>query len=199
MALKVALTGGLASGKSEVAGQFHALGAAVVDADAFVHDLYQANARGTKEVVRLFGTQVLAVDGRVDRGVLGRLVLAESQALDSLNRAIHPLVRTRVDEWYDTLDPQVKVAIVEASLVVETGAYLEYDTVVVVWCRPEQQLDRAVQRGMSRDRALALLQAQMPLDEKRKIADSVIDNSGDRETLELKVAQVWRELLLRAD
>ena len=198
MPLKVALTGGLASGKSEVASRLGALGAEIVDADAFVHSLYQPNAEGTKEVVRLFGPEVLTVDGSVDRRVLGRVVLSDSLALDRLNGAIHPLVRARIEEWYETLDEQVELAVVEASLVVETGAYLDYDAVVVVWCRSEQQLDRAVLRGMTEVRARALLKAQVPLDEKRRLADLMIDNSGTPEQLTVEVSRVWEVLLCRA-
>lgn len=197
MVFRVALTGGLASGKSEAARHFKALGAEVIDADEVVQQLYEADAEGTRQVALLFGSEVLASDGSVDRRALGRVVLNDSGAMDRLNRTIHPLVRDRLKSWFESL-PEGSVAVVEAALVLETGAYRNYDSVVVVWCEAEDQVSRAVARGMDEERARGLLRAQMPIEEKKLRADWLIDNSGDRGELAAEVARVWSGLLDRA-
>lgn len=194
----VALTGGLASGKSTVASLLEARGAAVLDADQVVRSLYQPGEAGATAVGGLFGGGVLAAGGGVDRGALGDLVLSDPDARGRLERAIHPLVRERVAAWLDELRARSSpppLAVVEAALLVETGAYRAYDLLAVVWCPRERQLERARERGMSLERARALLAAQLPLDVKRDLADLAVDNSGGRERLEVEVGRAWGDLL----
>lgn len=192
----VGLTGGLASGKSTAARLLAGLGAAVLDADAVVHELYGAEGEGARIVAGLFGKHVLGPDGAVDREALSRVVLAGGGAIDRLNRAIHPLVRRRIAAWVGGLEPSA-VAVVEATLMVETGSFRDYDVLAVVWCRPEQQLERALRRGVPEGRARSLLAAQMPLDDKRRLADIVIDNSGGEAELPAEVARAWEEIRAR--
>ena len=198
----VGLTGGLASGKSAAAIALAACGAAVCDADALVHELYRADHDGARKVAALFGRSVLAADGSADRAALGRAVLGDAPALERLNSAVHPLVRERVSTWLADLrrlsDPP-RVAVVEATLLVETGSYRDYDLLAVVWCRPEQQLARALARGVGRERARDLIAAQAPLESKRRRADVVIDNSGPLESLEAEVGRAWVEILHRCE
>ncbi len=194
----VALTGGLASGKSTVAAGLAARGAAVIDADQVVHQLYQPKARGTEQVRALFGATILAPDGSVDRTALGQQVLASSEALQQLNQTIHPLVRDRITSWIKelrALSPMPLLAVVEAALLIETGSYRQYDLLVVVWCRPEQQLTRAIARGVDAQRAHQLLAAQLPLDQKRRLADVVIDNSGCPAELKKGLDHTYQQLL----
>lgn len=194
----VGLTGGLASGKSSVARVLAGLGAAVLDADAVVHELYRSGQPGAEAVRELFGPGVLDASGGVDRGALAARIQEEVGALERLNLAIHPLVRERVRRWIDQLSWRSEpppVAVVEATLMVESGSYRGYDLLAVVWCRPEQQLERAVGRGMPEARARALLAGQMSLDEKRRLADLVIDNSGTPEELPARVDDAWRRIL----
>ncbi len=193
----VGLTGGLASGKSTVARLLAALGAHVIDADALVHQLYAPGARGAAAVRKLFGPAVLSDDGRVDREKLAERVLSDREALARLNAAIHPLVRERIAAWLAGLPGERSVAVVEASLLIETGSFSSYDLLAVVWCRPEQQLERAIGRGMSEARARALLTAQAPIDRKRELADIVIDNSGERTALASEAERAWNETLAR--
>jgi len=193
----VGLTGGLASGKSSVASLLVERGAAVLDADAVVHHLYRPGAEGARVVVDLFGPSVLNEDGSVDRSRLGEQVLSERGAVSRLNAAIHPLVRQHVDHWLEGLEslPDAPaVAVVEAALLVETGGWRRYDLLMVVWCRPEQQLERAVTRGVPPDRARALLAHQRPLTEKRSLADLWVDNSGDPPDLVPEVDRAWEAL-----
>ncbi|NOZ94847.1 MAG: dephospho-CoA kinase [Acidobacteria bacterium] len=194
----VGLTGGLASGKSSVARMFAGLGAAVLDADAVVHELYRSGEPGAEAVRKLFGPAVLDATDGVDRGALAARIQEEAGALARLNVAIHPLVRERVRRWIDELSRRSeppRVAVVEATLMVESGSHRGYDLLAVVWCRPEQQLERAVGRGMPEARARALLSGQMSLDEKRRLADLVIDNSGAPEELPARVDHAWRRIL----
>jgi dephospho-CoA kinase len=196
----VGLTGGLASGKSSVAVMLARRGAEVLDADALVHELYRPGCEGARTVAELFGAALLAADGSVDRPALGRLVLTDRLKLERLNQAIHPLVRARVAGWLDELGERPRlpeVAIVEAALLVETGSYDDYDLLVVVWCHGQQQLERAVARGVPEERARALLAAQLALDRKRAVADVVVDNSGSREQLVAEVDRAWAEIRAR--
>ncbi len=194
----VGLTGGLASGKSTVARMFGELGAAVIDADTVVHELYREGESGAREVARLFGREILAADGGVDREALAARIATDTDARHRLEAAIHPLVRRKVGEWLQALegaDEPPSVAVVEAALLVETGSFRSYDLLVVVWCPPEQQVERAVSRGMPEDRVRALLAAQLPLAEKATRADVVVDNSGSQTDLGAEVDRVWREIL----
>jgi dephospho-CoA kinase len=196
----VALTGGLASGKSTVARLLEARGVPVLDADREVHRLYATGAAGAVLVARLFGDGVLAADGGVDRAALARRVFADAEALARLNAAVHPLVRAAVEDWVgglaDSADPP-PVAVVEAALLVESEGRDAYDLLVVVWCPTRQQLERAVARGMSEERVRAVLAAQLPIDAMRAAADVVIDNSGGLEALAAEVDRAWREVLER--
>ena len=192
----VGLTGGLASGKSTVAEILESLGAEVFDCDTHVHELYRPDGAGAKDVAFLFGDTVLNSDGGVDRSLLAELVLGNPAARRRLEGAIHPLVRSGVDAWVGTLGPRA-VAVVEAALLVETGTWRNYDLLAVVWCDPEQQFERAVARGMSEDRVRGLVAAQMPMVDKRELAEIVIDNSGSRNGLEAEVRRAWSEIVKR--
>ena len=192
----VGLTGGLASGKSKVAGILEGLGAEVFDCDTHVHALYRPGGAGAKDVGFLFGDAVLDPDGGVDRTLLAERVLGDVAARARLEGAIHPLVRSGVDEWLGTLPPHA-VAVVEAALLVETGWWRNYDLLAVVWCDPEQQIERAVARGASDERARGLLAAQLLMADKRELAQVVIDNSGSMDELDAEVQRAWGEILER--
>jgi len=190
----VGLTGGLASGKSTVAGILEGLGAEVFDCDSHVHELYRPGGAGAKDIAFLFGDAVLDSDGGVDRALLAELVLGDPAARGRLEGAIHPLVRSGVEEWLGTLGPSA-VAVVEAALLVETGTWRHYDFLAVVWCDPDQQIERAVARGVPVDRAQGLLAAQRPMAEKRDLADVAINNNGSRDELDAEVRRAWSEIV----
>jgi dephospho-CoA kinase len=171
-----------------------ALGAEVFDCDDHVHELYEPGAAGALDVAYLFGETVLDPEGRVDRDLLSKLVLENPEARARLEGAIHPLVRDGVGRWLGTLGP-CSVAVVEAALLVETGSWRDYDLLAVVWCEPDQQLRRALARGVPEARARGLLVAQKPLADKRDLARVVIDNSSVREDLDAEVRRAWSEIL----
>ncbi len=193
----VGLTGGLASGKSSAARLLTGRGAAVLDADRVVHDLYRAGRSGATAVASLFGAGLLLEDGSVDRGALARRLAGDAAAIAELNAAVHPLVRREVAAWLEQLvgrpDPSA-VAVVEAALLVESGGYRGYDLLAVVWCRPDQQLARAVARGTPEARARELMAAQATLEERRRLADVLIDNSGSPARLAEEVERAWVEI-----
>jgi dephospho-CoA kinase len=190
----VGLTGGLASGKSTVARLLAELGAEIFDCDTYVHELYSPDGAGTAAVRALFGDAVLGTDRGVDRDLLAAVVLGDDGNRERLERAIHPLVREGADRWL--ADPARRpVALIEAALLVETGAWRLYDLLLLVWCEPEQQLERAISRGMPAARAQVLLAAQLPLREKRGLADVIVDNSGSRANLEAEIRRAWSTIL----
>jgi dephospho-CoA kinase len=193
MPCTVGLTGGLASGKSTVARMLGARGVPVFDADVAVHELYRPGKEGARAVTELFGPAMLDAEGGVDRRELAERVLSDPEARSRLETAIHPMVRRRVVTWLGSISDE-SIAVVEAALLVETGSYRDYDVLVVVWCEPEQQFERALSRGVPRDRARGLLTAQTPLDQKRRLADVVVDNSGNLEDLEDEVNQAYSEI-----
>jgi len=189
----VGLTGGLACGKSTVAQLLDARGVPVFDADVVVHELYRPGHEGARVVSELFGPEALDAEGGVDRRELAELVLDDSEARSRLEAAIHPMVRRRVAIWLGSLD-SVPIAVVEAALLVETGSYRDYDVLVVVWCEAEQQFERALGRGVPRDRARRLLAAQTSLERKRQLADVVVDNRGNLEDLENELNRAFSEI-----
>lgn len=191
----VGLTGGLASGKSAVAALIAERGIPVLDADAVVHRIYGSGEVGASFVEELFGHEVLCCDGSVDRLKLRDLVVDDHEARHRLNVGIHPLVRSEIGRWLAAIDDPI--AVIEAALLVETGGYSEYDVLMVVWCRPDQQLTRAVVRGVPEDVARGLLQAQAPIADKLAVADVVVDNGGPPEDLELEVERGWSEVVGR--
>ena len=190
----VGLTGGLASGKSTVASILVNRDIPVLDADAVVHYLYRPGGEGAAAVTRIFGTAVLDENGGVDRRVLGGRVLRDRDLRLALERAIHPLVRQEILRWLNDLDP-VPVAVVEAALLVETGSYRAYDVLMIAHCSSDQQLERALEKGIPEERARALMKAQCPLDEKRQVADVVIDNSGALDDLEEETERAWSKVV----
>jgi dephospho-CoA kinase len=189
----VGLTGGLASGKSTIATILADRGVPVFDADVAVHELYRADGKGASAVATIFGEEVLNAIGGVDREALASRVLGDDRARLQLEAAIHPLVRRLIAKWLESL-PDEPVAVVEAALLVETGSYRDYDVLMVAWCRPHQQLERAVARGLAADRAQGLINAQLPLDEKKQVADVVVDNRGNIEDLTQEVNRAWKEV-----
>ncbi len=185
----VGLTGGLASGKSTVAELLRKRGVPVLDADAVVHGLYDSGKEGAALVADLFGSGVLNSDQSVDRKALAARVLGDAEALDSLNRAIPPVVRDKIGRWLAAIE--APIAVVEAALLVETGSWKTYDLLMVVRCRREQQLERALARGVTELRARALLGAQAAIEQKTALADVVVDNSGGIEQLKAEVERAW--------
>ncbi|WP_405750310.1 dephospho-CoA kinase [Streptomyces sp. NBC_01411] len=196
--LKVGLTGGIGAGKSEVSRLFVSYGAVLIDADRIAREVVEPGTPGLAAVVEAFGESVLAGDGSLDRPALGAIVFAEPDRLATLNSIVHPLVGARSAEL-EGLAQADSVVIHDVPLLTENGLAPLYDLVVVVDAAPETQLDRLVQlRGMQESEARARMAAQATREQRREIADILIDNDGPLDALEPQVRSVWERLTERA-
>lgn len=195
--LQVGLTGGIASGKSTVGAMLAELGCVVTDADALVADLYRPGQPGARAVADLFGPEMLNADGSVDKEALGPAVFADPASRKRLEQAIHPLVGQRyVEILRDAGDGAVVVF--EVPLLAEGGGRGRYDAVVTVEAPEELRLDRAVERGLDRGQAKARLAAQATGEQRRAVADLVIENTGGLNELRARVEAVYSSLKQRA-
>jgi dephospho-CoA kinase len=192
----IGLTGGAGSGKSSVSAMLRELGAEVVDADEATHAVYEPGSPGFDAVVREFGAGYVR-DGKIDRTRLGALVFADEDARRRLNAIVHPLVR----EWMaartaEAVQNGTEIVVQDVPLLFENGLSRLYSTVLLVYVPEPVQLERLVKgRGLSEDRARAMIAAQMPIEEKRALASHVIDNSGSREATRKQVQTIWKDLV----
>ncbi len=195
--LKVGLTGSIAVGKSFVCDVFRDLGCYVLDADVTAREVVEAETEGLKKVVAAFGQDILQPDGRLDRQKLGSIVFANDKKRHLLNSIIHPLVFEQQDKWLAGVkakDPNA-IAIVDAALLIESGGYKRFDQLIVVWCEPEVQLQRLIERdNLDEARARKRIAAQLPQDEKKRFADHLIDTSGGFESTGGQVREVYKRL-----
>lgn len=189
--LRIGLTGGLASGKSTVAGWLRDAGFLVVDADQLVAELYQPGQPGAAAVRDLFGAEFLNEQGGVDHKKVAARIFADAEARRSLETAIHPLVRQRFAEKATQSDG---IAVLEATLLVEAGYAPDFDLIVTVDCDAETRLRRAVARGMDEAAARARLLAQGDGEQRRRAAHRRLDNCGDTQHLRRQVDEIIYEL-----
>ncbi|MER5274497.1 dephospho-CoA kinase [Streptomyces sp. NPDC002809] len=197
--LKVGLTGGIGAGKSEVSRMLAGYGAVLIDADRIAREVVEPGTPGLDAVVEAFGTGILTSEGTLDRPKLGSIVFADSERLAALNAIVHPLVGARSAELERAAGPD-SVVVHDVPLLTENGLAPLYDLVVVVDAAPETQLDRLVRlRGMTEQEARARMAAQATREQRRAVADLVIDNDGPIDALEPQVRSVWAELTRRAE
>ena len=182
--LRVGLTGGLASGKTFVGEALASWGCCLIQADEIGHRVLAPGGEAYEGVVQEFGGEILAPDGSIDRSRLAAVVFHRPDRLARLNALVHPPVLRREDEIaaeFFAGNPD-GIAVVEAAILIETGSYCRDDKLILAFCAPEQQIERALRReGAVEADIRARLQRQMPLEEKRKYADYVIDTSGTKE------------------
>jgi dephospho-CoA kinase len=199
--LRVGLTGGIASGKSTVAGIFGERGAHVIDADRVARDLVAPRSPALDRIVEAFGSGILRPDGTLDRAALGEIVFPDAGRRRVLEQILHPPILAEIDRRVAELertDP-AGIVVVDAALIFELGLRERYDAVVVVWAEEEQQRRRLMLRdGLSAEEAGRRLAAQMPLAEKRRRADLVVDNSRDLAACRTDAERVYTELLQMA-
>jgi dephospho-CoA kinase len=192
--MRVGLTGGVGSGKSTVARALAAHGAVVIDADALAREVVEPGTPGLAAVVAEFGPEVLGPDGALDRPRLGALVFADPVRRTALEAIVHPLVRRRAAEL-EAAAPAGALVVHDIPLLAETGQAATFDAVLVVDVPPEIQVERLVRdRGWSADDAAARIAAQASREERLAVATHVIDNTGTREDLRQRVAEVFDEL-----
>ncbi len=195
--LAFGLTGGVACGKSTVARYFQGLGACIIDADRVGHEVIEPGRPAYQEILAHFGREILDASGRIDRKILGPLVFRDAEELRALNAIVHPRILARQQELATEQfqrNPHA-VVIVDAALIFESGIGGTMRKVMVAWCRPEQQLERMMAKaGIPREEAERRIQAQMPVEEKRRRADFVIDCSGTLEETRRQAEQIFPEL-----
>ncbi|WDM11729.1 dephospho-CoA kinase [Streptomyces lavenduligriseus] len=196
--LTVGLTGGIGAGKSEVSRLLVEHGAVLIDADRIAREVVAPGTPGLAAVADAFGPDILAADGSLDRPRLGSIVFADPEKLAVLNSVVHPLVRDRSRELESAV-PEDAVVVHDVPLLTENGLAPLYDIVIVVDASPETQLDRLVRlRGMTEEDARARMAAQATREQRREIADIVIDNDVPLDALRKRVAEVWDDLARRA-
>lgn len=209
---RVALTGGIASGKSHCLRVFAALGVPTIDADVVARAVVEPGTAGLAAIVARFGPAVLDEHGRLDRAALGRVVFGDPAERRALEAIVHPAVYQAITDWFAETEkrrvffptdsagktPDVfpaPFAIADIPLLFETGHERDFDKVVVAACRDDQQLARLMARdGLDEADARQRLAAQLPLAEKAARADYVIDTSGSVEDTDAQVTRVWRAL-----
>jgi dephospho-CoA kinase len=194
--LKVGLTGGIACGKSLVRRRLGERGIPTLDADAVVHRLLGPGSEVSREIGECFGEGVVAEDGSIDRKALGAIVFADPEKREKLNAIVHPRVWSEIRRFFQEAERGgAKLAVVDAALMVETGSYKTYDRIIVVHCRPEQQVERLMARDrLSRAEAEKRIAAQMPIGEKRRYGDFLVDTSGSLTETEARVDELVEEL-----
>ena len=190
--MRVALTGGIATGKSYVLARLRERGIPVIDADRIVHEALGPSTATTEHILREFGTAMLNTDGSVDRAKLGEKVFADAEARLRLEAIVHPFVYETILNWFEAGKAPIGVASI--PLLYETHREGDFDAVVVTACKADQQLERMIERGMSEVEARRRMAAQMPAAEKAARADHVIWTGGTTHETDVQVEELLIEL-----
>jgi dephospho-CoA kinase len=195
--LRIGLTGGIGSGKSTVSGLLAAHGAVIVDADRIAREVVEPGTPGLAAVVEAFGNRMLTADGALDRPALAGVVFSDPEARQRLDGIVHPLVRARAGEVAAAAAADA-VVVHDVPLLVETGQAVSYDLVLVVEADVETRVARLVQRGLTAEDARARIAVQATDEQRRAVADVVLDNSGTPEQLAEQVNRIWDERVVPA-
>jgi dephospho-CoA kinase len=195
--LKVGLTGGYATGKTFVAGELERLGCHLIFADQLGHATLQLDGAAYGPTIELFGREILLPDSTIDRKKLASIVFNAPERLAELNAIVHPAVFQLEEQMlanFATCDPH-GIAILEAAILIETGRYAHCAKLILTACDRETQIVRGMKRdGITREAVLARLERQLPLEEKKRYADFVIDTSGSKEETMKQVETVFHAL-----
>jgi dephospho-CoA kinase len=187
------LTGGIGSGKSLVDAIFRELGADVIDADALAREVVEPGQPALAEIVASFGSDMLLPDGRLNRARLAEVIFGDAAARQRLNVITHPRIRRRMSEEVAARSRRSGVLILDIPLLYENGRGADVEKVIVVWVDQPTQRQRLMERdGLTQEQARQRIDAQMPLEEKRRRADHVIDNSGSPVSTRRQVEAIYR-------
>ena len=192
--VRVALTGGIATGKSYCLARFAAEGAPTIDADELARHAVAPGTAGFSQVVSRFGTSVLKSDGSLDRDALGSLVFGDPDARRALEAIVHPVVYNAIERWFDGVGHagHSTAAIADIPLLFDTGREGDFDIVIVAACPPEIQRARLIARnGLTAGEADRRISSQLPIGAKRDRADFVIDTSGTTADTDRQVREIW--------
>ena len=194
---KVGLTGGIASGKSTVSGMFRELGVPVIDADMIAREVVAPGSRALEAIVDAFGEEILTEEKSLNRARLGEIVFSDPTKKKVLEGILHPEIIAEQDRRLKDLEREGRtpVAIVDAAVMIESGSWKRFDSLVVVDCEESQQISRLrLRNGMNEEEAARRVDAQMPLSEKVKYADYVIDNRGSINDTRKQVEELMKLL-----
>lgn len=197
MYMRVGLTGGIASGKSTVLDRFQELGASVVDADVVAREVVEPGTEGLRQIIAHFGRDFVQPDGTLDRAKLGQLIFRDEKERRKLNNILHPIINGRMRQQMTHLEkekPDTPV-IAEIPLLIENNLTRMFDRIIVVYVPEQVQVERLMKRnGLKEREAKERLKAQIPIEEKRRYADFIVDNSGDVENTRRQVDRIWGAL-----
>ncbi|ACL69247.1 dephospho-CoA kinase [Halothermothrix orenii] len=194
----IGLTGGIASGKSTVSNILKELGACIIDADRIAHKILKKGQPGWRGVVGYFGTDIIDDKGEIDRKKLGKLVFNKPEERKKLEKITHPIIISQIKDEIVSLKNKCNLIILDAPLLFEANLDRLVDRVWVVYVDRDIQLRRLQERdGLSREEAILRIETQMPLKEKARLADIVIDNNGSIKKLKKQVIKHWRELKMK--
>lgn len=195
--LRVGLTGGISSGKTTVAGFMAEMGAFVLDADKMAHDLMAPGGTAYDEVVEHFGEEILNPHGGIDRRRLGSRIFADADAREALDAIVHPKILSEIERRIERYQAtgHSNVAVVDAALLVESGAYRKFHRLVVVRCSRDAQLQRLMARsGLSAEDALSRIESQYALEAKLAVADYIVDTDATIRETRHETEQVYQKL-----
>jgi len=200
MASIIGLTGGIVGGKSTVASMFKDLGAKIIDADKLGHSVILPKKPAWKKIVKIFGKDILRNDLTVDRGKLGKIVFTNQALLKKLNEITHPeitkMIKNEINSEINKTHNQEKILIIDAALIYEAKIDRLVDKIIVVYIDEDEQIKRLVMRNnLSKEEALQRIKSQMPMKEKIKMADYVIDNNSSLDKTKKQVEKIWQNLV----
>ena len=196
--LLIGLTGGIGSGKTTVARMLASRGAVVLDSDQLARAAVEPGTPGFDAVVTRFGGDVVCDDGSLDRAAVASIVFADAAARADLEAIVHPEVRRHIAEAVAARADTDDVVVVDSPLLIETGAHEGFPVIVVVTAPVDARIARLATQGMSEGDVRARMAAQMPLEEKARHADVLLDNGGTERELEAQVDRLWADLRARA-
>jgi len=200
MTLIVGLTGGIVGGKSTVASMFRDLGAKIIDADRLGHSVILPYKPAWKKIVKLFGEEILRNDLTIDREKLGKIVFADQAFLKKLNEMTHPeiikLIKKEINMARNKTHNQEKILVIDAALIYEAKIDRLMDKIIVVYIDEDEQIKRLIKRNnLSKDEASQRVKSQIPMKEKIKMADYVIDNNDTLDKTKEQVETIWQSLV----
>ena len=208
MTVLLGLSGGIGSGKSTVTRLLASLGATTIDADAIVHEQQAAGQPMLEEIAKAFGDHVIGPDGSLDREALGAIVFRDAEARARLGQIVHPpVIAEMMRRAQAAVDARVPLVVLDIPLLFEgrvsgrgSGAMMDFDATLCVWVSRDVQIERTMARdGCDRGEAERRIAAQLPIDEKRAMADYVIDNSGSQDETRAQVEALFERLTSQPD
>lgn len=197
--LIVGLTGGIVSGKSTVARMFRQLGADIIDADNIARAIVQPGEKAWKNIVHYFGKEILKDNQEINRKELARIVFADKEKLEKLNKITHPeivaIIKNKIEEMRSKDSSDGTICIIEVPLLFEANLEGMMDKIIVVYLNREEQIKRLlIRNSLTQEEAINRIDSQIPLEKKLKKADYVIDNGASLGHTRIQVKQIWQEL-----